>query len=69
MKSGTGWYKEHGRTYHVNNCQSCNASVTVTHIRMEELRSLNKHLPHIHRYFDENVPCCKDPNFFWVSLA
>ncbi len=66
MKTGLGWYEENGRTYSVNTCQSCGASVTIPPVQMKKIRDTALHT---HEYFDENIPCCDNPNFFWVLLA
>ena len=66
MKTGLGWYREHGRTYNVNTCTSCGASVTIATKQLGKLRRDNFI---IHYYFDKNIPCCDNPSFFWRTLA
>ena len=66
MNTGLGWYKEHGRKYSVNTCNSCGAAVTITPKQMEEIR-LGR--TYVHGYFDDNIPCCDNPNFRWIPLA
>ena len=64
MKSGFGWYKEHGRFYNVTSCVNCGASITLTELQEKEI--INKY--NILTYLSNNITCCDDPYFTYDSL-
>ena len=66
MKMLYGGYKEHGRTYHVDTCSSCFATVTMTAKEFKDLRRLAGF--DWNEYFNANIPCCDTPSFFWGMI-
>lgn len=63
MKTGFGWYKSRGRTYHVAKCKKCGAAVTATDF--ERQKPCGSWLD----YLSENVECCEEPDYsFRVGL-
>ena len=45
--------------YILSTCKNCGATVTITSKIRTDLCSGNSL-----RYFDENIPCCKKPDYF-----
>jgi hypothetical protein len=68
MKTGLGWYKEHGRFYDVAQCQNCGSTVTMT--QNQEKKNIKESKGHSAlSYLDDNMTCCEDAYYFYPKMG
>lgn len=65
MKTGVGWYKWKGRTYHTAHCLNCMVAVTATEHQRLNTTPENTWL----KYLNNNIECCGKPDFSFTGLT